>query len=111
MNVINVARDFTKFPAGRYKSVGKGSGEEFRERFLVPALHDNTPTVIELDGTTGYPPSFLEEAFGGLVRLGFAAERILAVFEFRASDAFAAYKVAAVTYVKEAVGPSADVRH
>lgn len=102
MNVINVARDFTRFPAGRYKSLGKGSGEEFRDKFLVPALKAGHHTVIELDGTTGYPPSFLEEAFGGLVRLGYPPEKVLSIFEFSASPGFSAYKVAAETYVKEA---------
>jgi hypothetical protein len=65
---VNVARDFTKYPAGRYKRNGKTSGESFRERFLVPYLLKGEKVTVELDGTIGYGSSFLEEAFGGAVR-------------------------------------------
>ncbi|MFH2077416.1 MAG: STAS-like domain-containing protein [Pseudomonadota bacterium] len=70
--VINIGRAYTRFPLGRKKQHGKGSGEEFRELFLLPALQGESPTVvIELDDTLGYGSSFLEEAFGGLVRAGY----------------------------------------
>lgn len=70
--VINIARDYTKTPGGRYISEGDYSGEEFRMKLLKPAFEkfissDCTLTVI-LDGGYGYSPSFLEEAFGGLIR-------------------------------------------
>jgi hypothetical protein len=47
---------------------GKTSGEEFREKFLIPSVESGETVYIELDGTIGYGSSFLEEAFGGLVR-------------------------------------------
>jgi hypothetical protein len=65
---INLAKDFTQFPSGRFKKNGDASGEGFRERFLEPALRDGQEITVELDGTIGYGSSFLEEAFGGLVR-------------------------------------------
>ena len=65
---INVAADFSKFPAGRYLNDGKFSGEAFRER-LVSLLAAGKKVLVELDGTYGYGSSFLEEAFGGLVRV------------------------------------------
>lgn len=65
---VNIAKDFTRYPAGRYKRNGKTSGEEFRQRFLEPVLADGNSVKVELDGTIGYGSSFLEEAFGGLVR-------------------------------------------
>ncbi len=68
MRTINVARDFTRFPSGRYKQNGNTSGEAFREQFLEPAIRAGEEIAIELDGTIGYGSSFLEEAFGGLVR-------------------------------------------
>ncbi|WP_066827628.1 STAS-like domain-containing protein [Sphingomonas mali] len=68
--VIDVAADFTRFPGGRYKSDGIFSGERFREECLVPALDRGAKVVIKLDGTMGYGSSFLEEAFGGVVRSG-----------------------------------------
>jgi len=65
---IDIARDFSEFPAGRFRSDGKFSGEIFREKHLVPALSKYQIVEIEFDGTIGYGSSFLEEAFGGLVR-------------------------------------------
>jgi hypothetical protein len=68
MQSINVARDFTRFPSGRYKRNGDTSGEAFREKFLEPPIRKGEEVTVELDGTIGYGSSFLEEAFGGLVR-------------------------------------------
>ena len=69
MRTINVAKDFTRFPSGRYKSKGETSGEAFREQFLEPSIRNGEDVTVELDGTIGYGSSFLEEAFGGLVRV------------------------------------------
>ncbi|WP_081259249.1 STAS-like domain-containing protein [Burkholderia territorii] len=78
MTKINVARDFTRWPAGRYRADGPYSGEVFRDEVLVPALARAEVVEVELDGTRGYGSSFLEEAFGGLVRLGrFTSEQLL----------------------------------
>lgn len=66
--IVNVANDFTRFPSGRYKRNGPTSGEEFRDRFLLPVIRAGDQVKVELDGTIGYGSSFLEEAFGGLVR-------------------------------------------
>ncbi len=68
MAVINVAKDFTRYPAGRYEKNGNTSGEAFRKRFLENPIAKGETVTIELDGTIGYGSSFLEEAFGGLVR-------------------------------------------
>lgn len=68
MNIINVAKDFSRYPTGRFMKNGKTSGEEFREKLLIPSLQSFELVQIELDGTIGYGSSFLEEAFGGLVR-------------------------------------------
>lgn len=76
MSIIDIAKDFTLFPGGRYISDGDYSGEEFRNKFLVPALKSNEIIDIYLDGTRGYGSSFLEEAFGGLVRLHFNPEML-----------------------------------
>lgn len=70
--VINIARDYTKTPGGRYINEGPFSGEDFRIKILKPEFEkfissDCEMTVI-LDGGYGYAPSFLEEAFGGLAR-------------------------------------------
>ena len=39
--------------------------------------------IIELDGVRGYGSSFLEEAFGGLVRLGFEPAKLRNLFDIR----------------------------
>lgn len=67
-NVIDIAAQFTRYPAGRYRTDGHFSGERFRDDYLVPALQAG-PVEVRLDGTAGYGSSFLEEAFGGLARL------------------------------------------
>ncbi len=67
MTVINIAKDFTRYPGGRYMRMSKNSGEEFRDLLLLPAIKRG-PVTVELDGVRGYGSSFLEEAFGGLVR-------------------------------------------
>lgn len=66
---IRIATDFSRFPAGRYLSDGPYSGEGFMREKLIPALQNDGKVQIVLDGTMGYGSSFLEEAFGGLVRL------------------------------------------
>lgn len=68
MITVNIARDFTRYPSGRKKQNGTTSGEGFREKFLEEPLSKGEKVVIEFDGTIGYGSSFLEEAFGGLVR-------------------------------------------
>lgn len=69
MKEIKVS-DFTKYPGPRYISLGPNSGEAFRNEVLKPALELNEPIQVNLDNVFGYGSSFLEEAFGGLVRDG-----------------------------------------
>jgi len=85
-NVIVVAEQFSRFPAGRVKDDGPFSGQRFREEFLEPVLRNNERAEVVLDGTRGYGSSFLEEAFGGLVRAGFTPERIRESFEITTED-------------------------
>lgn len=63
---INLVDQFTDAPGGRYRIHGDHSGEEFREEFLEPALHDYDEVMVDLDGALGLPASFLDEAFGPL---------------------------------------------
>jgi len=65
---IDVGEHFTRYPAGRHRSDGRYSGEAFREDYLAPALREHKLVRVFLDGPIGYGSSFLEEAFGGLVR-------------------------------------------
>lgn len=74
--VISIAEEFSPSPAGRYLTDGPFPGEKFREEFLMPALRDFGDVTVDLDGTAGFGSSFLEEAFGGLVRKGFSVEQL-----------------------------------
>lgn len=65
---INVAKDYSRFPAGRFRTDGPYSGERFRQEVLEPALNQADVIEVELDGVSGFGSSFLDEAFGGLVR-------------------------------------------
>jgi len=84
--IIDIGKDFSRYPAGRYETDGPFSGELFRAKFLVPALSSNEHVTIALDDTAGYGSSFLEEAFGGLVRLGYSAQQINSVISFQSED-------------------------
>ena len=72
MKTINIAKDFSIFPGGRFKKDNKYSAEEFRDTILIPCINKYNKIIIELDGTRGYSSCFLEEAFGGLVRKGYS---------------------------------------
>lgn len=88
MQKISVAKDFTRFPSGRYKKNGDTSGEAFRERFLEGPIARKEQVVVDLDGTIGYGSSFLEEAFGGLVRkLKISRGEITALLQLVSEDA------------------------
>lgn len=85
-HTIVIVSDFHPYPAGRYVDDGPGNGTTFREKFLVPVLQKREHVTIDLDGAPGYPSSFLEEAFGGLVRRGFTKNMIRDALEFKATD-------------------------
>jgi len=71
MNKIeyNFAKEFTKYPGGRYKSLGDFSGEEFRNKVLEPLFQSNDVLYLNTEGVVGsFSPSFLDEAFGAIAR-------------------------------------------
>ena len=105
---INIGEEFSKTPRGRYPADGKNSGERFRENFLKKIFSEpdkyTQPVEIVLDGAEGYGSSFLEEAFGGLVRKGYAtAEQADKAFKFTYKDEdFSFYKRQIQTYIGDA---------
>ena len=106
---INIGEDFSKTPRGRYHPAdGKNSGERFREEFLKKVFSEpdkyTLPVEVVLDDAEGYGSSFLEEAFGGLVRKGYAtAEEVIKAFEFTYKDEdFSFYKRRIKAYIREA---------
>ncbi|PPK51247.1 STAS-like domain-containing protein [Marinobacter persicus] len=68
--LIVVVRDFSTRPYGRYYKDGDRSGAKFRDEFLLPALQNNDHVTVDLTGYNLYGRSFIDEAFGGLIREG-----------------------------------------
>lgn len=78
---IALADDFSRYPAGRTTPDGPDNGRRFRTEFLVPALRDavkNSARVdVNIEGVRSFGSSFLEEAFGGLIRHeGFSRDQV-----------------------------------
>ncbi len=73
MITISIAKDFSRIPGARFPQEGDYSGQEFRNNFLLPKLKEAICTrkklKVILDGTAGLGTSFLEESFGGLIRI------------------------------------------
>jgi hypothetical protein len=65
---IDVAKDFSPVPLGRFPDDSPFNGTTFREKFLLPAIKKFARVQVVFDGAEGYGSSFLEEAFGGLIR-------------------------------------------
>ncbi len=70
MPTIKMGRDFSPCPGGRSRADGPQCAEAFREDTLRPALQAGGGVDLHLDCAQGYGSSFLDEAFGGLVRSG-----------------------------------------
>lgn len=87
--IFSIAKQYTDTPGPRYRRQGDFSGEQFREEHLENLFNsykmNHEPIEIDLDGTFGYPTSFLEEAFGGLARIHPESE-VLNAFIFIARE-------------------------
>lgn len=80
IKTFNVAKEFSRFPAGR--SDNKHSGEELRkiliEKIDSAEINDDDQFVIELDDTIGYSSSFLSACFTGFFEeLKFPSTRVI----------------------------------
>lgn len=84
--IIDIGKDFSHYPTGRYETDSPFSGELFRTKLLVPALINKQQITIELDNTAGYGSSFLQEAFGGLVRIGYSSAQIKTAITLHSED-------------------------
>ncbi|WP_252714424.1 STAS-like domain-containing protein [Treponema phagedenis] len=63
-----------KYQGGRFIHISPDSGEEFRNNFLIPFLKKNKTACqlcVDFAGTIVFTSGFLEESFGGAIRLGF----------------------------------------
>lgn len=70
---LKISRDFSDTLGGRTYTDGKFSGQEFFDRLLKDkfqeAIEKDEILQIDLDGTYGYPSSFLDQSFGELARV------------------------------------------
>tara|TARA_R110001599_G_C12155006_1_gene651805 strand:+ start:474 stop:827 length:354 start_codon:yes stop_codon:yes gene_type:complete len=91
MQSLNVGKDFSSHPIGRYRDDGPESGEVFREDLLIPKLKNlkagEQLEIVLDDEVEGYGSSFLVEAFAGVVKVGFmSSEELLRKLTFIYSD-------------------------
>lgn len=84
--IVNVARDYSTHPMGREDHLWPFSGERFRREFLEPSLLADRYITVDLRGTRGLAPSFLEEAFGGLIDAGIPLSQIKKLLKVVADD-------------------------
>lgn len=81
-HVYDVGNSFHHRPMGRKKADGEFSGEVFRETILLPFFkkvkesNSNEILVLDFNNVSMAGSSFIEEAFGGLVRDGFSKKFI-----------------------------------
>jgi hypothetical protein len=97
--MISIRNNFSENPSGRYVTDGPNSGERFRDEWLLPALRNGAVVTVNLDGALGYGSSFLEEAFGGLVRAGFKYADLRAKLEIQSK--LTVYKNRVWRYIQE----------
>lgn len=72
-----IVDEFGATPYGRYPEDSEEdySGQTFRQKHLVPKLKEYDTVHVVLDGYNRYGRSFLDEAFGGLIRVeGFTGD-------------------------------------
>lgn len=86
---INVAKEFSRAPAARYRYEGKYSGQQFLEDILEPrfleAKNKGVKLIIFLDGALGYPSSFVSGSFGKL-SIKYTSSEVLAIIKLESSN-------------------------
>lgn len=97
--VVDVGKDFSRYPAGRFAEDGPYSGERFREEYLIPGLKLGKNIEVLLDDTAGYGSSFLEEAFGGLLRRGISESDVTKLLTLTTEDS--ALRLEIFGYIKD----------
>ncbi|CAI1056871.1 Uncharacterised protein [Serratia quinivorans] len=108
MKLLNIGKDFSSVPSGRFRTDGSSSGETFREDFLrkeIECLADGEKLKVIIDDEVeGYGSSFLVEGFAGMVKYGYIQSKDLLnklVIDYSNPD-FEFYKNKIVKYIMEA---------
>lgn len=113
---IDVAKQFSPYPSGRFPADGTYNGQRFREEILLPALKraksaDGSKVLVDIDGVRSFGSSFLEEAFAGLIRNSeFSRSELDALLEIVCTKPHLAFfKDSIVSYINDAVPQQASV--
>lgn len=105
--MISIA-DFSTYPSGRDAQDGTYNGERYRNEILVPLLQDaqeqGKVLCVSLKGVLSFGSSFLEEAFGGLIRTGkFDKDQLKKLLKIDpGKPSFTRHEKAIWNYIKEA---------
>ncbi|WP_302141001.1 STAS-like domain-containing protein [Halomonas alkalicola] len=108
MQRINIGKDFSDHPIGRYREDGPESGQVFRDDYLIPKLEslgsNEKLEIILDDGVDGYGSSFLVEAFAGVVKVGYMhSDELLKKLVFKYTDEdFSFFEEKIKEYIQEA---------
>lgn len=89
LKIIESKQGF-EYQGPRSRELGDNSGEEFRDDYLIPwlkTLGENECGTVDFAGTKVYMSSFLEESFGGAVRLGYGKKVAKLLFSNMKKDA------------------------
>ncbi len=86
---LNISTQYSDMLGARSGKREEYPGDIFYKELLKPyylkAVENNEKLVINLDGTYGYPSSFIDESFGGLSR-EFGSQKVLNVIQFISKD-------------------------
>ena len=87
---INMTVDFSKLPGEIDEITGAHTGESFRNNYLIPVydycLVKDEDLTINFRESHGFAASFLEEAFGGMVRNGYDGTQMLRKMNFKTEE-------------------------
>lgn len=104
---FSIAKQFSPHPGPRFRRQGPDSGEALRRKLAkILVEHPNAIVIVDLDGTSGFGSSFLDEAFGGLVRYEGFEKSVLNRFSFK-SDIDPSY----IVEIRESIERAQPVQH
>lgn len=101
---IDIKVDFTKYCGGRYRRYSKYSAEELRDDHLIPMLEEHEKIEVVIARGCFMGPSFVEEAFGGLVRALGPDVKDRIVFNENESNPHMRYTEEAKRFMSEEIG-------
>ncbi|PDT15581.1 DUF4325 domain-containing protein [Rhizobium sp. J15] len=115
--MIDLAREFSPYPSGRFSGDGAHNGTRFRDEFLAPALSaaklSHQKVTVDIDGVRSFGSSFLEEAFAGLIRLRkFDRDEVREFLEVRCTKPhLMIFRDTIASYITNAVPEDRQIAH